>query len=55
MRQQKENRAAEKRERKEKIMTSGGPTMHAEDADVLRMKMKNQKMLTKLNLEKQRD
>ena len=34
-------------------MTSGGPTMQAEDAEVLKTKMKNQKLLTKLNLEKQ--
>ena len=48
-------RVAEKKERKEPVMTSGGPTQEPEDVSALRKKMKDQQMLVKLDLEKQRD
>lgn len=35
-------RVAEKKERKEPVMTSGGPTQEPEDVGALRKKMKDQ-------------
>ena len=46
---------AEHAERKEKIMTSGGPTQEPEDVEALQKKFRDQQMLTKLTLAKQRD
>ena len=43
---------AEVMERKEKVMTSGGPTMEAEDTESIQKKFKAQQMLNKLNLTK---
>ena len=45
----------EKNERKQFVLTSGGPTMEAEDVDSINKKFKQQQMLNKLNLSKQRD
>ena len=46
---------AEKLERKDKVLTSGGPTQYTEDTAAIQKKFKDQQKLTKLNLEKQRD
>lgn len=46
---------AEKNERKEFVMTSGGPVMDVEDVAELQKKVKQQQMLVKLNLTKQRE
>ena len=46
---------AERNERKELIMTSGGPVMDAEDVEQIRQKFKAQQTLNKLNLTKQRE
>ena len=45
-------RKAEMLEKKEKIATTGGPTMEAEDVDAKKQKIKDQKNLVKLNLTK---
>ena len=36
-----EKKVAEKKERKDKVMTSGGPTMQAEDIEAIRKKHKD--------------
>lgn len=46
---------AETKERREKVMTSGGPVMEAEDVEFLLKKHKQQQLLNKLNLTKQND
>ena len=46
-------RNAELAERRDHVCTTGGPTQEAEDLDSLNQKFKNQKLLVKLNLEKQ--
>ena len=46
---------AEQVERKEKIMTSGGPTQEPEDLEALQKKFRDQQKLTALTLAKQRD
>ena len=48
-------REAEKVERKQLIMTTGGPTQEPEDVEALQKKSKERKLLTKLSLEAQRD
>ena len=48
-------RKAEMLEKKEKIATTGGPTMEAEDVDAKKQKIKDQKNLVKLNLTKQKE
>ena len=45
---------AEKVERKTKVMTSGGPTMLHEDQDEVHKKVLQQKLLVRINLEKQK-
>ena len=55
MKEAQAKRAAEKKEMKDKIMTSGGPTQEPEDVEGMRKKFKDQQKLTKINLEKQRD
>lgn len=40
-------------ERRDKICTTGGPTQNVEDVGLLKTKFQNQKLLVKLNLEKQ--
>ncbi len=46
---------AEQLEKKEKVATTGGPTMEAEDVEAKRKKFKDQQNLVKLNLTKQKD
>ena len=46
---------AEKLEKKEKVATTGGPTLEAEDADAKKKKFKAQQNLTKLQLIKQKE
>lgn len=53
MKEQQTRKVAEKVARKDKVMTSGGPTMETEDIEAIKNKFKNQKMVTKLELEKQ--
>ena len=45
---------AEKMEKKEKIATTGGPTMEPEDVGLKMKKIKDQQNLTKLSLTKQK-
>lgn len=45
---------AEKMEKKEKIATTGGPTMESEDVGLKMKKIKDQQNLTKLSLTKQK-
>ena len=45
---------AEKMEKKEKIATTGGPTMEPEDLSLKIKKIKDQQNLTKLSLTKQK-
>ena len=55
MREQKAKQNAERMERKDKVCTTGGPTMEVEDVEALRKKLSDQKKLVKLNLQKQDD
>ena len=55
MRERHEKDKAELRERRDKIVTSGGPTQNAEDVEMIKKKFKNQQLLTKISLEKQRE
>ena len=41
MREQKAKKDAEKKERKDKVCTTGGPTMEAEDVEAMRKKLKD--------------
>ena len=55
VRERHQKTQAEHHERKEHVLTSGGPTMEAEDVGELEKKFRNQKLLTKVTLSKQRD
>lgn len=52
MQEAQQRKQAAHQEKKDKVMTSGGPTMEAEDTEGLRKKFKNQQKLTKIELEK---
>ena len=53
--EKQQKQVADKVERKQMVMTSGGPVMEAEDIESINKKFRLQQQLTKLNLSKQRD
>lgn len=53
MKEAEKKKKAQNAEKKDKICTTGGPTQRLEDVGELKKKFQNQKLLTKLNLEKQ--
>ena len=50
MREGQIKKEAMNNEKKDKVVTSGGPTMHAEDAAELKRKYRNQQLLIQLQL-----